>query len=82
MRAKPVKPAKPFNNSTADAPKVLLAGEDASNAEPRTGVGGLTLDTNAEPNTPMFVKTITGTAGVKDTLLSDALWLTYVLVVV
>ena len=79
MRAKP---AKPFNNFTVDAPKVLLAGEDASNAEPRTGAGGLTLDMNAEPNTPMFVKTIAGTADVKDTLLSDALWLTYVLVVV
>jgi hypothetical protein len=60
----------------------LLAGEDASNAEPRTGDGGLTLDMNAEPFTPMFVKTIAGTADVKDTLLSDALWLTYVLVVV
>jgi len=54
----------------------LLSGEDASNAEPRTGVGGLTLDMNAEPFTPMFVKTIAGTAGVEDTLMSDALWLT------
>jgi hypothetical protein len=33
----------------------------------------LTLDTNAEPITPILVKMIAGTAGVKDTLLSDAL---------
>ena len=79
MRAKP---AKPFNNFTVDAPKVLLAGEDASNAEPRIGVGGLTLDMNAEPFTPIFEKTIAGTAGVEGALLSDALWPTYVLVVV